>query len=105
MGAQSQGATYPRDEAFPFWDWLRERRPRDREDLEEPEELDPADGVRVPLRALWDRMCCVGKETLQALEMWPFWLHLKQRPSLILFWRSEEPAGAYVDASISIASG
>jgi len=32
MDARSRGATYPRDEAFPFRDRLRERRPREREE-------------------------------------------------------------------------
>ena len=43
MNARSRGATYPRDEAFPFRDWLRERRPRDREDREDPSEADLED--------------------------------------------------------------
>jgi len=69
MGAQSRGATYPRDEAFPFRDWLRERRPRDREGREDPDETELADWVRSWLRALWDRMCWVGRGALQSLEM------------------------------------
>lgn len=47
MGAQSWGATYPRDEAFPFRDQLRERRPWDREGREDPDKTELADLVRL----------------------------------------------------------
>ena len=69
MNALSREATYSQDEAFPFRDRLRDLRPRDREDLEDPKELDRSDLVRVWFDALCDRMCCVGKGVLQSLEI------------------------------------
>jgi len=48
-----------------------------------------------------------GTGAEQAGELWLLLPHLKQRPSLILFCRSLEPAGAYpwLTASRSMASG
>lgn len=70
------------------------QRPRECEERAGAGDLDRVEQVPSESEALWALTRCWGNGTGQLAEMWPFLLHLKQRPSLILFFRSLDPFGA-----------
>ena len=105
VSTRSQRATYLRDREF--FVLFRPVRERPRESCEDSglrlveEATDAYDSRRrvvgrgeedLDKEALFVRI--LGSGTEQSREIWPFLLHLKQRPSWILCWRSDDPAGA-----------